>query len=183
MPLGTSLQIQAASGAGKSTLIAYLAGLRGDYDGAIMVDGRSLASFDAEGWARWRREEVSLVFQELRLFPDLSARAHVALGHELSGGTLADLDALAAPLGIATMLDRPVRHLSLGQMQRVAILRALARPYRWLLLDEPFSHLDRATAASAWACIEADATAKGAGILITALDPLPFLRTTATRTL
>lgn len=180
---GTSLQIRAASGAGKSTLVSYLAGLRGDYDGAILVDGRSLTDFDAEAWAQWRRHEVSLVFQDLRLFPDLTARAQVALVREVSGGAAPDLEALADVLGIAAHLDRPVRQLSLGQMQRVAILRALARPYRWLLLDEPFSHLDRANAAAAWALIEADATAKGAGILITCLDPLDFLRTTQTLTL
>jgi len=180
---GTSLQIRAASGAGKSTLVAFLAGLRGDYDGEILVDGRALTTFDVEAWAQWRRQAVSIVFQDLRLFPELSARAQVALVREVSGGAASELEARAAALGITAHLDRPVRQLSLGQMQRVAILRALARPYRWLLLDEPFSHLDRTNAAAAWELIHADATAKGAGLLVTGLDPQDFLRTTQTLTL
>jgi len=83
---------------------------------------------------------------------------------------------MATNLGVDAKLDIPVKKLSYGQMQRVAIIRSLCRNYRWLILDEPFSHLDMDNAQKAWKMILNDAHAKGAGVIITSLDPYPFIQ-------
>ena len=76
----------------------------------------------------------------------------------------------ATLLGVETKLNQPISQLSFGQMQRVAILRALNRPFNWIVLDEPFSHLDQTNANIALNLIQKVAAQQNAGIIITALD-------------
>lgn len=174
---GGTYLIQAASGSGKTTLVSVIAGLRGDYKGEILSDGRAFSSYKPADWSEWRSRTASFVYQDLRLFPKLSVFENCALAGELAGIQLpqGEIEKLTAQLGIGDKLHTPVARLSFGQMQRTAIIRALVRPYRWLILDEPFSHLDLHNAELAWNLILQDARSKSAGIVLTCLDPLSFI--------
>jgi molybdate transport system ATP-binding protein len=126
------------SGAGKTTFLRILAGLE-PATGRIAV--RGVTWLDGERRVRlppWRRG-AAWVPQEARLFPHRSARSNLAFG----GATDEDVAAVAGRLGIEGLLDRMPRHLSGGECQRVALGRALLSHPRLLLLDEPFSALDR----------------------------------------
>ena len=89
------------------------------------------------------------------------------------------IEEMAETLGLTAALDRPCAELSLGEQQRVAIIRALTQPCDWLLLDEPFSHLDATTAAAAAALICRVCDKYAGGLVITSLSatiPLPTNR-------
>lgn len=137
--------IQAPSGTGKTTLVHLLYGLRTDYDGDISWGGSSLRGMDAEALGRLRREEVSVVFQDMRLFPALTAWENLEVKRVLTNSvTQEQVRAWMGELGISDRADRTASTLSYGEQQRVAIIRALIQPFKWLLMDEPFSHLDKA---------------------------------------
>jgi len=145
---GRSIVLFGPSGSGKTLTLRAVAGLMAPDAGRIELDGRCL--FDAaQGLNVPARERgVGLVFQDYALFPHLSVAANVGFG--LGRGLFGRLDR-AARSRVVELLDlagltglaeaRPDR-LSGGQRQRVALLRALARSPRALLLDEPFSALD-----------------------------------------
>ncbi|MBE1499504.1 ATP-binding cassette subfamily C protein CydD/ATP-binding cassette subfamily C protein CydCD [Amycolatopsis lexingtonensis] len=129
---GETVWLRAPSGGGKSTTLSALLGFVPAHDGAITVGAVNLADADLERW----REQVAWVPQS----------------PVFAGGTVleeAGSDAPLDELGLTGLADRPVAKLSLGQRQRVAVARALARVRHgaWLLLlDEPTAHLDQATA-------------------------------------
>ena len=82
--------------------------------------------------------------------------------------------AWASVLEVEELLDRRCDRLSLGQQQRIAILRALAQPFEWLLMDEPTSHLDAHNAARVMQLVREECVRKGAGCLVSTLDEKPF---------
>ena len=71
---GRTYLVEAASGTGKSTMCSYIIGYRNDYSGRIMFDDTDIRSFDDAGWSRIRQRSISLLFQELRLFPEFTTR-------------------------------------------------------------------------------------------------------------
>ncbi|MFM7709860.1 MAG: ATP-binding cassette domain-containing protein [Ferruginibacter sp.] len=170
-------QVLASSGSGKTTLVSILAGLRGDYNGTLFINQKPANGFRPDDWSRWRSKDMSIVFQDLRLFPELTGIDNIELSAKLAGAVTdrAQITSMAEQLGVAHKLDTTMRFLSFGQMQRMAIIRALNRPYNWLILDEPFSHLDQKNAETAWALIIQNAREKKAGVLITSLDPYTFI--------
>lgn len=132
------------SGAGKSQTLNSLAGLMRPDHGRIRLDGRWLFRREAEGEridlpARERR--MAMVFQQYALFPHLTARQNIAYPLRRKGDKRAA--ELLGRLQLESLADRYPHELSGGQQQRVAIARALAANARVLLLDEPFSALDR----------------------------------------
>jgi putative ABC transport system ATP-binding protein len=177
---GKVYQILASSGSGKTTLVSVLAGIRGDYNGDIKLGEMPISGFKPNDWSRWRSAEASFVYQDLRLFPELTAMNNILLSVTLSGSAIEaqekTIQERASQLGVAEKLGRSMKYLSYGQMQRMAIIRALSRPYKWLILDEPFSHLDANNAQTAWNLILEDARSKQAGIIITSLDPYSFIQ-------
>ena len=135
--------IEAESGTGKSSLCSYIYGNRSDYSGEILFNGRDIRSLSVKEWCDLRCRHIALLPQEMRLFPELTAMENIEIKNRLTGckgrdGIMAMLDRLE----IAHKADVAASRLSIGQQQRVAIVRALCQPFDFILLDEPVSHLD-----------------------------------------
>jgi len=163
---------EAPSGTGKTTLLSILYGVRRDYDGHVYLDGNDIANFDLEHWGEIRRNQISVVFQDLRLFPSLTAFQNIQLKNDLNPSmSEEEIRSIADQLGIAHRLDASCGKLSLGQQQRVAIVRALAQPFDYLLLDEPFSHLDDTNSRKVVELVTQHCTKNNAGLLMTSLGP------------
>lgn len=158
--------IRAASGKGKSTLLSLLYGLRNDYSGNIILDGKKASENTLEDWALLRRKTFSMMFQDLRLFGELTASQNILLKARLeNSATEEEVILMAEKLGVAGKLQNQCKHLSLGQQQRIALIRCLVQPFSFLLLDEPFSHIDSENIEKAKVLIH-DACAKNNGGLI-----------------
>ncbi len=143
---GEVLALTGPSGSGKTSLLRAVAGLSRP-DGVITCGGERWRDSDAGIFVPARRRRVGFVFQDYALFPHLSAIANVAIA--IDGGTRGERAQRAGELlervNLAGLEDRRPAELSGGQKQRVAVARALARDPHVLLLDEPFSAVDRAT--------------------------------------
>ena len=167
---GERCLIEAASGTGKSSLCSYLYGYRDDYEGIITFDGKNIRSLDTAGWTALRRRSLSLLFQELRLFPELTALENVLLKNRLSGyKSRQEILTLFEAAGIADKVNEKTGILSFGQQQRVAFIRCLCQPFDFILLDEPVSHLDENNARVLARLLEEEAGRQGAGILVTSI--------------
>ena len=167
---GQRYLVTAPSGKGKSTLLHIIYGLRTDYGGEVRIDGKPVAHYSMDGWSDLRREHLSIVFQDLRLFGHLTARENIEIKRQLAPRISAETaEQMAGQLGIDDVYDQPAATLSYGQRQRVAIIRALCQPFGLLLLDEPFSHLDDDNIARARALIEEACTDQDAGFLLVSL--------------
>lgn len=143
---GESLALTGESGSGKSTLLHLVAGLDHADGGRVLLDGEDLAALDEAGRARLRRQRIGIVFQQFNLIPSLDVAANIRFQARLKGNDDRDRFArLAEALGLSAHLGKYPEQLSGGQQQRVAVARALARRPQALLLDEPFSAVDRAT--------------------------------------
>ncbi|MBN1411913.1 MAG: ATP-binding cassette domain-containing protein [Spirochaetales bacterium] len=174
---GECVQLLAPSAKGKTTLISYLYGIRFDYSGSIRLDDSDQKALKPDKWALVRREKMAVVFQDLRLFDDLSGLDNIMIKARLTNYCQKeDVTALGGRLGMKSALDKHVRTLSWGEKQRVAILRALVQPFDWLLLDEPFSHLDADNRERAIELIAGEVKKRKAGILLTCLDENRYFR-------
>ncbi len=138
--------VTAPSGKGKSTLIHLIYGLRNDYIGEVFIDNQNIKNLSVDDWANIRQKKLAIIFQDLRLFLNLTGRENIILKMQLNptlkNGEKFDYEQAAKRLGIFDFLDQKCETMSYGQRQRVAILRGLAQPFDMILLDEPFSHLD-----------------------------------------
>ncbi len=142
---GEFLVLLGPSGCGKSTLLRIVAGLLEPSAGELWLDGE-LASERTP-----RERDVALVFQNYALYPHKSVAKNLAFPLEVRGLSRASIEQrvreTAALLGLEALLERKPGELSGGQMQRVALGRALVREPRLFLFDEPLSNLDAATRA------------------------------------
>jgi ABC-type lipoprotein export system ATPase subunit len=135
--------VEAASGKGKSTFCSYVIGYRNDYTGKILFDNDDIKDYKSGKWSELRRNSISHLFQELRLFPELTAMENVLIKNQLTQHS--DTEKILSwfeRLGIPEKTDQKIGMMSFGQQQRVAMMRALAQPFDVLLVDEPISHLD-----------------------------------------
>jgi multiple sugar transport system ATP-binding protein len=134
---GELLVLLGPSGCGKSTTLRLIAGLEQPTSGRIRLGPRDVESVPAH------RRGISLAFQSPALYPHLSVRENLAFAASLAGVRPAlPVEEIAEALRVAQLLDRRPDELSGGEMQRVALGRALARPAEVVLLDEPFGHQD-----------------------------------------
>lgn len=171
---GERVKIKAPSGTGKTTLVHILYRLRNDYTGNVYWDGKEEQKFTASELAILRQGAVSVVFQDLRLFSQLTARENIELNRVLPASAPyyeSDMiDVMAEKLGITHILQQRASLCSYGEQQRIAIIRALIQPFQWLLMDEPFSHLDENNTQKAAALIAEECDKRGAGFILTDLD-------------
>ena len=138
--------IKAASGSGKSSFFNFLYGLNNRYSGSIIFDKTTIASFSENDWTSLRREKISIVFQGLRLFPELTALENIQLKNTLTNHkSETEILAMLAQLDVDQLAHKKAETLSYGQQQRVALARVLIRREPILLLDEPFTGLDADT--------------------------------------
>lgn len=142
-----SLALTGESGSGKSTLLHLVGGLDKPDGGTITVNGRDIGSLDDTARARYRRQDVGVIFQQFNLIPSLDVAANVSFHARLAGRFDPVWEAeLVQSLGIDQLLRRYPEQLSGGQQQRVAIARTLAARPALVLADEPTGNLDEATA-------------------------------------
>jgi len=143
IPSGQYAVLMGRTGRGKTTLLESICGLRKIAGGRILIHG-----VDVTSWSPSDRK-IGYVPQDLALFPTLTVREHLAFALRLRKQSAMQIkqrvDELAAMLGILSLLDRGVTHLSGGESQRVALGRALSFRPAVLLLDEPLTALDEAT--------------------------------------
>lgn len=167
---GETYLIEAASGTGKSSLCSYIYGYRKDYEGIICFDGKNIRHLAANQWVEIRRTSISMLFQELRLFPELTAWENVQIKNSLTAHRQSrEIKEWFAQLGIADKMQTPVARMSFGQQQRVALIRALCQPFDFIFLDEPVSHLDRENGCIMSRILTEEATRQGAGIVVTSI--------------
>ena len=177
---GKSYLVEAMSGTGKSSLCSYLLGFRNDFTGTILFDNTPTSSFKVRDWVEIRRCRLSHLFQELRLFPELTAYENIEIKNRLTHHLPPQrIKEWFERLDIADKLQSPVGRLSFGQQQRVALVRALAQPFDFLLVDEPVSHLDDLRSAAMGAIISEEVQKQGAGLIVTSIGKhihLPYDR-------
>ena len=162
--------IEADSGKGKSTFCSYILGYRHDYSGQVLFDDCDARQYSISDWSKLRQRHVSCLFQELRLFPELTAYENVEIKNKLTNNkTRQQIEQWFERLGIADKLTAKVGRMSFGQQQRVALMRALVQPFDFLLADEPISHLDDRNAETMAALIKEEADQQGASIIVTSI--------------
>ena len=167
---GRSYLIEAESGKGKSTFCSYILGYRNDYSGRIVFDDCDARLFTIADWSQLRRCQVSCLFQELRLFPELTAFENVDIKNRLTRNTSRQqIREWFDRLEIADKLDTRVALLSFGQQQRVALMRALVQPFSFLLADEPISHVDDRMALVMSQLIREESARQGAAVIVTSI--------------
>lgn len=175
---GKSYLIEATSGRGKSSFCSFLCGLRNDYVGDIILnDGNGNALPGGYSNMLLRRQKIlAMMFQEHRLFPELSSVDNVMLKNQITGYTTEkEVRAMLVRLGLEDHLDRPCGRMSFGQQQRVAFVRALCQPFDFILLDEPISHLDEGNAAIMTDMLRERQEKDGVGVIVTSIGyRLPY---------
>ena len=167
---GKTYLVEAVSGTGKSSLCSFIYGYRKDYQGIICFDGENVKNFSVSRWVEIRKRSLSMLFQELRLFPELTAWENVQLKNSLTGHSKRkQIEDWFSRLGISDKWDQQIGKMSFGQQQRVAFVRALCQPFDFIFLDEPVSHLDDGNGKIMAEILHEEAEKQGAGIIVTSI--------------
>ncbi|SET24109.1 ATP-binding cassette domain-containing protein [Prevotella sp. kh1p2] len=162
--------IEADSGMGKSTFCSYVAGYRHDYSGSILFDKRNVGSFQVSDWVDVRQRHLGHLFQELRLFPELTALENVEIKNKLTGfKSREQILEWFDMLGLSDKLNAKIGRMSFGQQQRVAMIRALVQPFDFIIADEPISHLDDKNSRVMADIMLAEARRQGAAVIVTSI--------------
>ena len=140
---GEMCLIEAASGTGKSSLCSYIYGYRNDYQGIINFDETNIKAYSVKQWVDLRKHSLSMLFQDLRIFTELTALENVELALQICKNPM-DAQEVMEDVGLGERLDNFPAQLSGGEQQRVAIARALINKPAILLADEPTGNLDEA---------------------------------------
>lgn len=169
---GEWIKIKAPSGTGKTTFVHTIYKLRNDYEGKVLLDGNDLRNINNGALAILRQQNMSIIFQDLRLFSNLTAQENIELKRVMQKPLYepAMINVFAERLNITHILQQRAGVCSYGEQQRIAIARALMQPFKWLIMDEPFSHLDNNNIANAATLIAAECKKRNAGFILTDLE-------------
>lgn len=144
---GESISIVGPSGSGKTSLLMVIAGLESPTTGSVNIAGQEITGLDEDKLARFRRDNLSIVFQAFRLLPTMTALENVTLPLELAN--VPDYKNLALEalkkVGLGKRWDHYPGQLSGGEQQRVALARAIVTKPSVMLADEPTGNLDQKT--------------------------------------
>ena len=174
---GEHLHIVAPSGSGKTSLMHFIYGLRKDYSGSIFYDDTDIKKLSTESFSTFRQKEISIIFQDLRLFENQNVRENIEIKRILNPYHQPEkIVEMAKMLGIENKLDQSVKTCSYGEQQRIAIIRALMQPFDFLLLDEPYSHLDEANREKSMTLIYEECAKRNAAMVFADLKPLDFFK-------
>jgi putative ABC transport system ATP-binding protein len=170
---GETIGLVGPSGSGKSTLLMTLAGLERPDAGAVKIDGRDLTALDEDALARFRGQNIGVVFQSFQLIPTMTALENVAIPLELAGrrDAFARAEAELEAMGLSNRLAHYPRQLSGGEQQRVALARALAPDPVIIAADEPTGNLDFETGAAIIDLILEQGARRGATLVLVTHDP------------
>ena len=167
---GKKYLIYAASGTGKSSMCSYLYGSRGDYRGDILFDDKDVRKFSTSDWCRIRQSEISILFQDLRIFGELTAMENVLIKNRMHKTQTKDtILGWFEQLGIPDKVNSRMDRMSYGQQQRVALIRSLCQPFSFILLDEPISHLDDRNSDIMRDIVLSEAKRQGATVIVTSI--------------
>lgn len=172
---GARVAVTGPSGSGKTSLLYVLGGLERPRTGTVAWGATELTALGEAGRDRWRRRNVGLVFQDFHLFPGLSGLDNVLLpatfdGVKAGAAERARARALLDRVGLDDGEQR-VETLSRGEMQRVAVARALLFSPPIILADEPTASLDKANAAAVAGLLLELAGEAGATLIVVTHDP------------
>jgi putative ABC transport system ATP-binding protein len=144
---GETVSVVGPSGSGKTSMMMLIGGLERQTAGSIHVAGHDLATLDEDGLARFRRDNVGIVFQNFHLVPTMNAMENVAIPVELArlDNAFDRARAALASVGLDHRLSHYPGQLSGGEQQRVALARAIVAEPRLILADEPTGNLDGGT--------------------------------------
>ena len=163
--------ISSSSGKGKSTLTSFLSGVRTDFTGDILIDKKNTQSLTSKNWIELRKNQIALVHQDLKLIANLTVIENLLLKNELTEySTIENIDNYLTQLEVFELKEKKCSELSMGQQQRIAIIRSILQPFNWIILDEPFSHLDKKNKSLALDLIIKSAKNNDAGIILMSLD-------------
>ncbi len=167
---GEKYLVEAQSGTGKSSLFSFIYGYRSDYQGQILFDSDDIARYEASKWTSIHKKSLALLWQDMRLFPELTAMENVLIKNSLTGfHSKKRIREMFETLGIADKENALVGRMSFGQQQRVAMIRTLCQPFDFILVDEPISHLDDTNGEIMSQLLTEEATSQGAGIIVTSI--------------
>ena len=162
--------VEANSGTGKSSLCSFIYGYRHDYQGQILFDGEDVSRYTVKQWTTVRKKHLALLWQELRMFPELTAMENVDIKNKLTGFQKKNIiKEWFEMLGITEKMNTKMGLMSFGQQQRVALIRSLCQPFDFLFVDEPISHLDDTNADIMGRIMTEEAARQGAGIIATSI--------------
>ena len=175
IPKGKHVHIVAPSGSGKTSLMHFIYGLNPNYNGQIVYGSRKAKNLSSEEISTYRQQNISIVFQDLKLFADQTVRENIELNRILNPYHPEEMiNSMAMRLGIEAQLDQEAGTCSYGEQQRTAIIRALMQPFDFLLLDEPFSHLDHLNTQKAMELIYEECDKRGASMILANLNEEKF---------
>jgi putative ABC transport system ATP-binding protein len=168
---GSMTAIVGPSGSGKSTLLNLLGALDQPSRGQVLVAGHDLGKLDDDARTRLRRDKIGFVFQFFNLLPTLTAKENVLLPAKLAGKSGRELvgraEELLSRVGLKERMNHRPDQLSGGEMQRVAISRALIMDPPVLLADEPTGNLDSKTGREVMTLLRGAVDSKRTVILVT----------------
>ena len=176
---GEYIKIVAPSGKGKTSFMHFLYGLRKDYGGTISFNNEDTRQYSQEDFSSLRKNNFSMVFQDLRLFPERTVWENIEIKRQLNPfHPMQKIKEMCERLGIGNQLGSKTKNCSYGEQQRVSIIRALMQPYDLLLLDEPFSHLDEDNSKKAMQLMEEESRQRNATIIFADLERIDYFPAT-----